>query len=222
MQGCKNCYFSNTCATCYTDKNFILNGVNRCECINNSYTINTTTQCSLCSDLMGGCLTCLSNISCLTCSTPSYRKVGSLCQCNEQLNYTAKGNTCVLCSSEIIGCLNCSSPTTCTVCNTAGMFVLSGGICVCQDKYFLSGSFCQPCHYSCQKCTGTAQNQCTLCDGGAMRELSGTSCPCKLGYYDGGVASCLTCMITCLGCNNGNSCSSCDSSKNFTLNNNLC
>lgn len=29
-------------------------------------------------------------------------------------------------------------------------------------------------------------------------------------------------MITCLGCNNGNTCSSCDSNKNYTLANNLC
>lgn len=119
LQGCKHCQSTSICTTCHTDNNFILNTSNsRCVCVNTSYAVNTTTNCSFCGDLMNGCLTCTTKTRCSSCKTTGFvLNTTYLCQCDGLNNYTAKGLECVLCSSQIVGCLNCSNPTTCTYCN---------------------------------------------------------------------------------------------------------
>lgn len=64
----------------------------------------------------------------------------------------------------------------------------------------VSTSICYPCHYSCERCTGSSTS-CTFCDSTAHRSLVSGSCPCNPNYYDDGRnEACLMCTTSCVSC----------------------
>lgn len=89
--------------------------------------------------------------------------------------------------------------------------------------YFEGGNdICDTCSNRCLECSNPA-TACTTCAG--TTRSAAPSCACIDGYYDdGSSADCIQCQYSCLTCNDGTSCLTCDSSKyrSFSSTTNLC
>ena len=103
--------------------------------------------------------------------------------------------------------------------------VISGTSCNCIDGYFDPGTgspICQQCSNSCETCSGT-NTACVTCAGTTRN--SAPTCSCMNRYYDDGLhADCVACHYSCLTCSNGDSCLTCDMTKNriISLSSDLC
>lgn len=99
-------------------------------------------------------------------------------------------------------------------------------LCACLSGYYdtLTSKICLACSPVCKECTD--YQTCTLCfDSTQLRILYNSACICEPGYYDPIVSSpnstnytCQLCHHSCQRCQNGLSCSSCDS-LNFRVRN---
>ena len=96
-----------------------------------------------------------------------------------------QGTLCSMC--VLTGCSYCVSATQCTI---------------CQESYYLSGSDCMPCKFSCKSCSSV------------------TSCRiCNDGYYKG-LTDCFECQFMCAICTNSTKCTKCV--DGYFINNLLC
>eukprot|EP00828_Plagiopyla_frontata_P031172 TRINITY_DN41004_c0_g1_i2.p3 TRINITY_DN41004_c0_g1~~TRINITY_DN41004_c0_g1_i2.p3 ORF type:complete len:147 (+),score=32.10 TRINITY_DN41004_c0_g1_i2:396-836(+) len=81
------------------------------------------------------------------------------------------------------------------------------------------------CHYSCETCSGSAENNCQTCNSLNHRTLVPTAhtCPCDMYYFDLGSVDCKECHYSCYKCNadDFNDCTECLASDHRkTLNGN--
>ena len=76
--------------------------------------------------------------------------------------------------------------------------------CVCFYGYYSPGNdlTCQPCHYSCEVCSGPNINNCLYCDTIAHRVLTNLSrCVCANTFYNDGINElCQACNSLCYTC----------------------
>lgn len=123
------------------------------------------------------------------------------------------------CQVSCITCLNGISCDTCNLVQFRKSTPITNGLCACLDGYYDSGqAVCQPCLYSCLKCT--AASVCSECDSTTHRTLSATTCPCDTGFFDTltNTPTCAPCSTKCLTCvNSTNYCLTCNDSNFRTL-----
>ncbi len=157
--------------------------------------------------------------SCISCKTlPTY-----CYECDVSLGYSwnnyvcynpcpagtfvsNNGSNCTSCSPYCITCQNTS--TTCNECTLSGIYkaYLLGTNCltVCPSQtYANNGSglvnTCQPCHISCNLCTGNP-SPCSVCNPNywMFRDVCGLTCPDQ--YFPDNVTwKCLLCSESCVG-----------------------
>lgn len=187
---CKSCgEFIAACLTCSSNGascltcagNYVSNG-SACVCPSGYYVSAGTNYASNCAPCDLSCLTCNgpNATNCQSCS-PSRTQNGSSCVCTYG---SAPNGACYLSSCQDQPCLSCpTNPSLCHNCSTG--FVLSGARCVCPATtyYDVSTVTCQPCHSSCQYCSGPSSTNCTTCDRATQfRYLSSNQCLCIEGY----------------------------------------
>ncbi|CAD8198174.1 unnamed protein product [Paramecium octaurelia] len=146
-----------------------------CTCLTNQYeTIGLPKTCQNCSS---PCLTCSSNVNCISCISGLNRHIsGSSCICDD--GYYDNAGVCTLCS---LPCTKCTSSTVCTECNQISYQVLSD--CHCMDTYYMDGSFdCQSCNSPCLNCSSSSD--CTSC----------------INNYYLDTTNCLQCTLPCFNC----------------------
>lgn len=75
-------------------------------------------------------------------------------------------------------CITCSVSSSDTSCLTCPSFAsLSGGQCICKDKFYMEGSpytYCAKCDISCATCDGASSSNCRSCYSGYI--LSSGTC----------------------------------------------
>lgn len=136
---------------------------------------------------------------------------------------TLDNELCLACEPTCLTCLNTLSCTSCNVTrnrmlnSSTDIFGISSPFCVCLYRHYSPGltQDCQPCHYSCQVCSGPARTNCVFCNATALRVFNSSTiaCPCLVGYYDNNVSElCQPCNVACTACTTGlpNSCTSCN------------
>ena len=138
------------------------------------------------------CLTCLDATSCLECHEGYYLNGTSCLPCD---------SICHSCNTSSSNCTRChmgyqlsASTSTCTqICEKYEYFNTTTSQCLlcprpcstcdlndpsvclqCQNDHYLDAGICKPCHESCAKCTGPAENECTYCL--ENYKLSGSTC----------------------------------------------
>ena len=143
----------------------------------------------------------------------------NLCACKAGYwdNNTA---SCIKCHYS---CLTCDNSTSCNTCDSTKLrykidpVPIEGSLCLCNDKTYDNGinMQCVACSYRCPSCNSSG---CITCDP-TTRDLSGSDCLCKSRHFDDGSSSdCKECHYSCLNCTNLSACTSCDLTKNRTLN----
>lgn len=97
-------------------------------------------------------------------------------------------------------------------------------------KYFDDLELLTTCYYTCANCA-SVQNQCLTCYSQLKRYLSGTNCLCYATYYDDGKNSAcqgickgvfIVCSSKCSNCSDANTCTSCETLYQRTLNGTIC
>ena len=184
-----------------------LNGTNYCVC-KDGYYENGTRNCLPCQP---PCVTCTSNVSCLTCNTTGNMLLqGTTCVCLDHSALASTNMSCVLCSTISRGCLNCT-PTACTLCDSSLNLILQSPVCVCASGYFLNPlQQCQLCNTTlphCAKCIDGST--CTFCESPYL--LNSGSCSltivCSHGFYNNSgvcVEICGDGILFNLECDDGN------------------
>ena len=124
---------------------------------------------------------------------------------------------------EALYCDTCepTDPSKCTTCVTGANLNNVTLTCTCGNGYFINGTTCQQCPYSCQNCSSPS-GTCTACVDPTHRDIS-QNCKCITGFYDiVGQVNCSSCSPTCLTCNESSSCLTCDSSAHRNLTGSVC
>lgn len=113
----------------------------------------------------------------------------------------------------------------CTDCdNITNHRVLYADDCVCETGYFpVNGSVvCEGCHYSCNTCVGSLDNECVTCVLNRAYNVSTGECPCQVGMYDDN-STCYFCDSNCYECElSSTNCISCFPSQNLINNTCFC
>ena len=175
------------------------------------------------------CLTCAAGdtSNCTSCAMPLPLLQPGTGRCKASCPsafYADPSGVCLPCDPS---CAECTGPgaTSCSSCDPiGGASHLRAGACVdsCGDGYYAEDHplvrTCQPCHASCQACTGPRASQCSRCRANACAKSNcpaalkphrdGTSCvsACPVGRYATGrhlgsnVSECLACDSACGAC----------------------
>ncbi len=114
-------------------------------------------------------------------------------------------------------CANCDEPGTlhCSACNSGFYLELGGFSCMtsCPFGQYEDpiANLCQPCHYTCDGCTGSTADTCIKCAQNMLKSdnFCVASCPANQFEIDG---VCTTCHDTCDACwgVESNECYSCN------------
>ena len=160
---------------------------------------------------------------------------GNLCSeflfsvCNAERQYPVQQKedptvipvVCQNCDSTCFMC-NGTTATDCIECDlTSSLTLLQNQACVasCTAGFVQTDQFyCDPCHFECATCDGTAQNSCLTCDQSSDNRLYSATLKrcfstCPDGTYESGTncldcnSNCATCSgsaTTCLTCPTGN------------------
>ncbi|CAD8101297.1 unnamed protein product [Paramecium primaurelia] len=200
---CLECTDQNTCLEWEQyDKNLI--NLSQDECQSEQFYDNFQLKCINCPSQ---CLTCKSQIDCITCkSTYILTKLGCVCEKNQ---YEFE-NQCVSCPQQCEQCLNQSF---CLQCSITKFRALLNGECVCLDGYYSvsTNPQCLRCHLLCKTCSGP--NECLECQNISNIEKVDSICKCKQGTaYEDSLNTCAVCHQTCLTCfrTTINGCLTCD------------
>ncbi|CAD8205844.1 unnamed protein product [Paramecium pentaurelia] len=200
---CLKCTDQNTCLEWEQyDKNLI--NLSQNECQSEQFYDNFQLKCI---DCPSQCLTCKSQIDCITCkSTYILTKLGCVCEKNQ---YEFE-NQCVSCPQQCEQCLNQSF---CLQCSITKFRTLLNGECVCLDGYYSvsTNPQCLRCHLLCKTCSGP--NECLECQNISNIEKVDSICKCKQGTaYEDSLNTCAVCHQTCLTCfrTTINGCLTCD------------
>ena len=134
----------------------------------------------------------------------------------------------VVCQNCDPACFMCNGTTAtdCIECDVTGPTpLLQNQACVasCSAGFVLADQFyCDPCHFECATCDGTAQNNCLTCNTGSDHRLYSTTSKrcfsaCPDGTFESG-SSCMDCNANCATCGgSASTCLSC-SPGNFLYN----
>ncbi|CAD8104639.1 unnamed protein product [Paramecium primaurelia] len=182
------------------------------ECLSSQYYFKPTLSCL---DCPSSCLSCTSQLHCLTCQT-SYIQTKEGCVC--KINQYEYQNQCYDCPIE---CNQCLSATYCIECLTINNRRLLNGQCVCIDGYYpiIDNPICLICHKFCETCSGPSNKDCMTCNNISMIEKIGSTCSCPLGtsYQEStnSCNSCNSCHFSCQTCFRAsiNGCLTCNSLK---------
>ncbi|OMJ90959.1 hypothetical protein SteCoe_6627 [Stentor coeruleus] len=200
--------------SCILDNNNIY-----CYCQIGYYLNNN--QCLPCDS---SCLTCESELACLTCKT-TYAKPDNIgCTC--MIGYYPIGpltnaDSCAICYEE---CESCEDYNLCTTCVSENAYPSQTG-CQCKDGYWgisplNSIDSCQNCHEDCYSCEDSFT--CLICIS-TYAVPSDIGCKCKTGYWGSSPLnnenSCLPCSDGCLICDNTGMCLQCISNNTIIIEN---
>ncbi|KAL4464822.1 hypothetical protein ABPG74_011383 [Tetrahymena malaccensis] len=178
----------------------------------NKYSSQSDMTCQYCNPYCQQCTGPLST-QCITCKNP-YLKFNTSClsQCQKGTYFDSQkvnsnDNDCKQCDPA---CLDCYGPASnnCVTCNPNLYTLQQNGATLCildcpdlyikdsqkmtcstcpQKTYFVQGQ-CQKCHYSCQSCFGSYQNQCLACMSTRGSDSSNNPsfgiCSCQSGYIE--------------------------------------
>nr|XP_022910704.1 furin-like protease 2 [Onthophagus taurus] len=174
------------------------------------------------------CETCTGSNSsqCVNCGHDRFWLKGS-CEekCPDKHYSDPVQRECVECPN---GCTECNR-TNCLVC-LKGWELNGKGRCVpneiesqkCDPDEYKDGTFCKPCHSTCETCDGPTEDACLSCVDPLL--LEGTHCvsQCNKGFYRDTPTSknCIPCVHTCSECWSKNNCTEC--TKGLLLQNGRC
>ncbi|KAM3127352.1 hypothetical protein pb186bvf_020552 [Paramecium bursaria] len=234
---CLTCFGANydQCLSCPSSRSLVivtLRSQSSCKCDEGTFD-NGGAICLLCDYT---CKTCTAegNLNCSSCDALKFRiKVGSQCQCidnyNDVLNfegsctqnYTPCHYSCLTCYQDLkLNCLTCDNDRS-----------LQDHNCICKDDHYEINKICVfisqvdlfNCHYSCQTCFGSMEDQCLTCQNNNSRWLSNNLCLCMQGYYENNSSLCLKCDYSCNTCEfQSTICLNCDTLQNRKLVNTNC
>ena len=164
------------------------------------YTYHAPTRCA------SDCLSCVvgSTSNCTSCAMPLPLLQPATGRCKATCpsgSFADPSGVCVQCDAS---CAACTGPgvAECSSCDPVGVTShLRAGACVdsCGGAYYAEDQplvrTCQPCHASCQACTGPRASQCSACKPDACAK---SNCPpSRKPHLDG--SSCLsTCPVRSL------------------------
>lgn len=216
---CERCNANNSAICTSCPFNRILSG-NRCACIQGYLEIDgACVQCN------PGCTSCNGNPNiCVSCIANTNRvQANGTCSCITGYYDSGQAN-CAICPPSCLTCVaaQAATPTpACSSCpiNSNRVATPINNNCPCLEGYTeraVVSQTCQPCHFTCNRCTGPNSNQCIDCNINSGRVLTAQgTCICTTGLtelnlpYCVNGASCVT-IPGCVECNNG-VCSRCDS-----------
>ena len=157
-----------------------------CYC-RESYFLNPSLGCSLCSSQIPFCSRCSNYTHCSAC----------IDQYTEFFNSSSSITSCQLCNITLTGCTLCTETTVCTNCDSARNFVPNGTNCICRSGYYFISA-----NSSCNSCSVFSTN-CLTCS-------NSTCLTCASNYFVNGTSCSLRCNISvCLSCWNSTDCALC-------------
>jgi hypothetical protein len=162
--------------------------------------------------------------TCVACNTQAglwYNPNNGTCTCLPGYYLDAtKTFQCYACSALYCSTCNPLNPAQCTTCATGAILNTVTSTCTCSNGYFVNGTTCQQCPYSCQTCNSPT-GACSSCVDATHRDIT-QNCKCITGLYDSGSVNCTACSATCLTCTNGSACTSCNASLFRNLTGGIC
>ncbi|KAL4494498.1 hypothetical protein ABPG72_019908, partial [Tetrahymena utriculariae] len=216
---CKQDLYKNNlekCEKCETDKKFFIKGDKCLLC---------DSTCKTCKDgTPTGCYKCEDNLSKMPDDT---------CQKCPEKNYFVEGDFCKLCHDTCEKCKG-ENQDECQICASGLKFWKDQNgkqICVkCEEKiaHYIDGQNCNPCHSSCQECSGGDQSQCKKCIAGkyfkSKNEKGEGQCIECTGSFFTQEDSCLPCHMNCQTCKGSQEtdCLSCSGSLKFNKDKQKC
>lgn len=184
-----------------------------------NYALNVTF--SYCKRCHYSCLQCSSadiSTACTACNGTAVRTLSNTsCLCN--LTYFDNGTElCVACDYT---CRTCSSTAAnaCLSCDSSGLHrTLANSTCGCSYGYYENVT-CFACVNNCIDCEYTVTNSsytCKACNSTLHLQVdpSQQTCICSDGYYNNS-GICSPCIVGCLICVDGSSCTTCNSSAHW-------
>lgn len=213
MTNCIACTAYNQCTSCVIANFTVSADKSTCVCDTTNQYFAKSSNCTLCKDIILGCLTCSSNTTCTACDTSkNFVLSGASCAC--KTNYSLINSMC--CHYSCTACENSSD--TCISCNTGGYRELVSNTCPCKAKYYDNGvSACPSCMIVCATCN--AGSTCQTCNNGNNLTLVNNNCVCTNANYVLITDYCKLCaelIPNCIACVNYTTCKTCNT-PNYTL-----
>ncbi|KAE8617533.1 hypothetical protein XENTR_v10009108 [Xenopus tropicalis] len=193
--------YSDDCLKCKGDDEHRL-FLHKGNCLPNcpeGYFENAAGSCEACDT---SCWACDENkMKCLSCVEGLYLE-SSKCKPNCSLKYFPDDDgICKRCPAH---CNFCKDENTCLECSY--LYFLFNGTCkaTCPDGYYedLDAVRCIPCHFSCQTCSGTSEDDCETCLDSTHKLYQGRCLTdCTVGtFFNSAISECQDCHKTCSKC----------------------
>ncbi|KAL4442386.1 hypothetical protein ABPG74_005727, partial [Tetrahymena malaccensis] len=222
------------CLTCnLSQNNRVFNTVTGlCQCIQGTFNIPNQARCGPCHYSCQDCSSSTSSSACTSCSASNQRTYNSFtnrCDCNDGYYDDSLSPLCAPCNFTCKTCIK-GDANSCSSCDSVNFFRQYNPIkqsCDCQNGYYsqLGIQRCQPCHFTCSTCNGSAENNCQSCSLESKRYLTASStCACQVGFYEvvspdnPAVRICQPCNPTCYSCSTYSMCQGCRSTDNRVIN----
>ncbi|EAS03999.2 EGF-like domain protein (macronuclear) [Tetrahymena thermophila SB210] len=232
-QTCQGAGPSN-CLTCnLSQNNRIYNSVTGlCQCIDGTFNIPNQARCGPCHYSCQACSSSTASNACTSCSASNQRTYNSgtnRCDCNDGYYDDTLSPLCAPCNFTCKTCQK-GDANSCTSCDSVNYFRQYNQVkqtCDCQNGYYsqLGIQRCQPCHFTCSTCNGSAENNCLSCSLESKRYLTASNtCACQVGFYEvvspdnPAVRICQPCSPTCFSCSTYSMCQGCRSTDNRVIN----
>lgn len=227
--GCAACSLVNSvvqCSLCTSVSGvqyYLLNNACTSNCGGGYYGGFNTNSQPVCNNCSLPCGNCLSNTSCLTCTSGLLVFGGTSCPAScPDGQYASSSNACSLCNSNCLTCV--TSPTNCLTCGTQSgvqtYLNTSDNKCYinCPSATFKNSvnNQCTACDSSCSGCIDIS-TYCVACATNYFRVIGSQACTqnCGDGYYgDSATYTCTACPVGCAKCSmNGTTlnCTQCNS-----------
>lgn len=170
LYSCLTCVSTSTTCTSCNSTAFRVISSTSCPCQQRYYDNNQ----ELCLPCSYSCSKCVNPNQCTECNATRHRIADSSndkCKCDVLFWDDSVKEECQACHPtcytciDLTNCLSCNSTRNRLLNSTTDIFGVSSPYCVCNYRYYSPAltQDCQPCHYSCQVCTGGNRGNCVLC-----------------------------------------------------------
>ncbi|KAL4470078.1 hypothetical protein ABPG72_008737 [Tetrahymena utriculariae] len=224
----------NNCLTCNLSQNNRVYNIatGLCQCIEGTFNVSNQARCGPCHYSCQACSSSTASNACISCSASNQRTYNSStnrCDCNDGYYDDTLSPLCSPCNFTCKTCIK-GDANSCTSCDSVNFFRQYNQAqqsCECQNGYYsqLGIQRCQPCHFTCSTCNGSAENNCQSCLLESKRYLTNSStCACQVGFYEvvspdnPAVRICQPCNPTCFSCSTYFMCQGCRSTDNRVIN----
>ena len=195
---CSLCNSATNCSACVNNQIMAYNNY-MCTCATGYYLNSFNTNCLKCPTQCKTCALSAGAVVCSSCQDAVNMNVSTNCLCNTNYFLALNETQCLACP---VGCTcmnNGNNVGICGSCTDPINMIITNGLCVCKNGFYLGLTGCFQCPITCMNCSTALY--CIVCKSASMNPSNACSCPAAT-YASVDGTQCLNCPVSCPNCQN--------------------